>query len=262
MKIISLSYFRHAASQYEIPACGVNQGIYFSNYLYSVIHAHWAVWGNDWWLEIAHDDRVKELREFRFLRELERNSLIRLRDCGPAPFLCSAMLWRLDPVFDKDVEVVVCRDIDSLPMHRDRKMVEAFIASRGTVHAIHDSESHSGPLMGGMIAVKSGGIPFSKDQWDALKNTYDLSEHGSDQRFLNEHLYPRIASNLLVHTRRPTLSYSCLRSYPAFPQETKLDKAVRHIGAGYQTDVVMKILEKMDYPQKETIERCWCESGT
>jgi len=257
VRIISLSFFRHAKSNYEIPACGENMGVFFANFLHSLIHAHWAVWDANWWLEIAHDDRVTELREFRFLEALERHSLIRLRDCGAAKTLCGSMLWRMDPVFDKDVEVVVCRDIDSLPMHRDRKMVEAFIASRGTVHAIHDSESHSGPLMGGMIAIKSAGFPYSKDQWEALKTGYDLTEHGSDQRFLNEHLYPRIASNLLVHTRRPTLSYPCLRSYPALTQETALDHAVRHIGAGYSTDAVMKILENTEYPNKALIEECW-----
>lgn len=260
MKIISLSFFRHERSNYEIPACGVNQGIFFSNYIHSLLHAFWAVFGNEYWLEIAHDERVKEKREFRFLEELERRSLIRLRNCGEAKTLCGSMLWRMDPIFEPGVELVVCRDIDSLPMHRDRKMLEAFTASRGGVHVIHDSESHSGPLMGGMIAVKPEHFPFGKDEWEAAKGAYDLSEHGSDQRFLNSFLYPKVASKLLVHTRRPTLSYPCLRSYPALPQETPLDNVVKHIGAAFDTEKAMSVLANQVYPHKAEIEECWNET--
>lgn len=259
MKIFSLSYFRHARSNYEIPACGVNQGIYFSNYLRSVVHAFWATFGNDYWLTIHHDKRVMERREFRFLQELERRTLIRLVDCGEATTLCGAMLWRMEPLFDPDVELVICRDVDSLPMTRDRKMVEAFQASRGTIHGINDSESHSIPLMGGMIAVKGDAFRshFTKERWEALKASWDFSEHGSDQRFLSAHVYPLMKGGLITHSRRPTIPYECLRSYPALPQETPIDHVVRHIGAGYDTEKCMAVLANQVYPHKAEIEECW-----
>ena len=259
MKIVSLSFFRNAASNYEIPACGVNQGLYFGNYLHSVIHAFWAVFGNDYWLEIAHDTRVIEKREFRFLEELERRSLIRLRNCGEAKTLCGAMLWRMDPLFRDDVDLVVCRDIDSLFMPRDRKMIEAFEASRGIIHGINDSESHSIPLLGGMCAFK--GDPFrkhfTKSHWEDLKAMHDLSEHGSDQRFLNAIVYNTMKAGLITHTRKPMINYECLRSYPALPQEEELDKVVRHIGAGFDTEAAMAVLGRMAYPNKAMIEECW-----
>lgn len=259
VKVFSLSYFRHAKSNYEIPACGVNQGVYFSNYLHAVVHAFWATFGNEYWLTIHHDDRVKEANEFRFLQELERRSLLRLVDCGKAETLCGAMLWRLEPLFDEDVELVISRDIDSLPMPRDRKMVEAFYKTSGYIHGINDSESHSIALMGGMIAVKGDAFRrhFTKSQWEFLKSTYDLSNHGSDQQFLNNVLYPAMASKLVVHTRRQTVSYPCLRSYPALPQEDPLDYVVKHIGAGFDTAKCMDVLKPRIYPHKEVIEECW-----
>lgn len=259
MKILSLSYFRHSKSNYEIPECGVNQGIYFSNYLHSVVHAFWAAFGNDYWLTIHHDNRVMETREFKFLKELDRRSLIRLVNCGTATTLCGAMLWRMEPLFDSDIELVICRDIDSLPMPRDRKMVEAFLKTRGTIHGINDSESHSIPLMGGMIAIKGDEFRkhFTKEYWEKLKGTFDLTEHGSDQRFLNGFVYPLMKSGLITHTRKQSISYECMRSYPALPQETPLDNVVRHIGAGYDTEKAMQVLQSQVYPHKAEIEECW-----
>jgi hypothetical protein len=69
-----------------------------------------------------------------------------------------------------------------------------------------------------------------------------------------------VASKLLVHTRRPTLSYPCLRSYPALPQETPLDNVVKHIGAAFDTEKAMSVLANQVYPHKAEIEECWNET--
>lgn len=259
MKIVSLSFFRHHRSNYELPECGENRGIFFSNFFHSLVHAHWAVWGSDWWLQVAHDDRVKETRAFRFLKELERNSLVRLRDCGTAKTLCGSMLWRMDAIYEEGAEVVVVRDIDSLPMHRDRKMVEHFMGSRGQIHGINDSESHSIPLLGGMIAVKVEGFRahFERKSWENIKDAFDLREHGSDQKLLNQFVYPVMQDELVIHSRRQTVPYRCLRSYPALPEITPLDNVVAHIGAGYDTQKALRILENSVYPNKALIEECW-----
>jgi hypothetical protein len=47
-----------------------------------------------------------------------------------------------------------------------------------------------------------------------------------------------------------------MRAYPVAEQETDLDKVVRHIGAGYDTSEAMKVLSKMDYPERKIIEEC------
>jgi hypothetical protein len=142
-------------------------------------------------------------------------------------------------------------------------MVEAFYASRGTIHGINDSESHSIPLMGGMISIKTAAFRehFTKASWDMLKTSYDLSKHGSDQRFLNEYVYPKMKDGLITHTRKPMVGYECLRSYPALPQETPLDNVVRHIGAGFDTERCMAVLANQVYPHKAEIEECWKASA-
>ena len=257
MKIVSLSFFRDQASQYEIEACGENRGRFFSNFMPSLIRAWWAVWGSEWSLEIAHDDRVKELNSWPLLLELERRSLIRLRDFGVSQTLCGSMLERMHPIYQDGVEVVVCRDIDSLPMHRDKVMVEQFIASRGIVHSIHDSESHSG-VMGGTLAVKAPAFRerIPREMFEQAKNAWDLRIHGSDQDFLNTVIYPKILDAWVVHSRRPMITRPHMRLYPVAPQVTELDKIVRHVGAGYDTAKCLEVLSRMEYPHKSEIEEC------
>lgn len=257
MKIVSLAFFRNASSGYESEQCGVARGIFFVNFLRTVIRAHHAVW-QGWDLVIYHDDRAMEFPYFKAMKRMEEAGILKLRDSGVSKTLCGSMLWRMRPVFWPDVDAVVCRDLDSLPMERDRKMVEKFLASPAIVHAIHDSESHSGPLMGGMIAIKPK--PFLErvkvSEYNEAMDKWDLRQYGSDQRFLNAFVYPQIKDRLIIHTRRPTVADECQRIYAVEPQTTDLDKVIRHIGAPYDVDLTMRILNAMDYPHKQAIEDC------
>jgi hypothetical protein len=84
----------------------------------------------------------------------------------------------------------------------------------------------------------------------------DLDKHGADQTFLNRFFWPKFAKQTIIHTKRKDITYDCMRAYPVAEQETDLDKVVRHIGAGYDTSEAMKVLSKMDYPERKIIEEC------
>ena len=261
VKIFSLSFFRSPASGYETPACGASQGVYFKDHLPAVIRAFHAAYPG-WQLWIHHDERVMDFPYFKALEKMHSGGILKLIPMGEAKTLCGSMLWRMSPLWFEDVDLVACRDIDSLPMDRDYKMLEAFEKSAGTVHALHDSESHSGPLMGGMVAFKGpafrklyGEIPLNK-----LFGDFDLSKHGSDQKALNAVVYHDTVQSLIVHTRRPSFVYPCLRSYPALPQETDLDKVIRHVGAAFDVSKALEVLGKMDYPNQGFIEQCEAEA--
>lgn len=259
----SLSYFRHHRSNYEIPACGVNQGVFFTNFMPSMIRAMCAVWGG-WTKIIHHDDRVMEVPYFKVLKRLEDAGVLRLRYMGPAETLTGSMLWRIDPIFDTQADWVVCRDIDSLPMHRDRKMVELAMSKGAAVHAIHDSESHSGPLMGGTSAFNAALVRkglatpcVTSEEFRAVHGIgLDFDKHGADQTFLNREIWPKFQKQTIIHTRRPNLQYACMRAYPTIEPETPLDKVVRHIGAGYEVPKAMEILNALEYSEKRIIEEC------
>lgn len=239
----SVSLFRHDASGYESPRAGTSQGIFFSNFLPTLVRAHFAAF-RDWELRIHHDDRVREFPYFKVLHRMHECGMLRMVAMGEAPTLCGAMLWRLLPVMDSEVDYFICRDVDSLPMHRDRKMVDEFIASGASAHAILDSESHCGPMMGGMIGFKASElhkvirlpIPFDSPQ---------LAVHGSDQKWLNTYIWPKMTSKTLIHQRRDDIQYpQAMKTVKAPPQLTNLDAVVRHVGAAYPRERAMEVLNE------------------
>lgn len=237
MKIVySLAFFRANASGYESPRAGTSQGIFFDNFIPTVIRACRVVC-RDWEIRVHHDERAKDRSNWPLLDRLNRAELIKLVPMGEVKTLCDSMLWRLEPLRDTSVDWVVCRDVDSLPMQRDRKMVEHAIGMGAEAHAILDSESHSGPLMGGMTA-------YSKGTWGhffrSKRDGIDMDQHGADQRYLNREIWPLIKSKTVIHQRRRDILYhDAMKTLPVAPQETVLDGIVRHIGAGYDREKAM-----------------------
>jgi hypothetical protein len=233
MNVVSYSFFRSEHSGYESANAGVARGIFFLNFIRVLVRAHWAVWGEDWQLRIHHDDRVQEFPCFKALQRMEAAGLLKLVDCGKAETLCGSMLWRLRPVWDPEVEEFV-----SHPDHPD-------------VHAILDSESHSGPLMGGMTAFNAHYLraqfvypeSFNTAAEAICKDRgIDLNRHGADQRILNALIWPRAQDGTLIHQKRQDIAYpDALETRPVAPKVHPLDKLV-HIGA--------------DYPNRKAIEAC------
>jgi hypothetical protein len=172
------------------------------------------------------------------------------------------MLWRLTPIFDPSVEYVVCRDVDSLPMERDLDMLKAFQESKLAAHAVLDSESHNGPLMGGMVAFYA---PTVRRLLPHIKNLSDLiaagaginfNQHGADQLLLNKIVWPAVAKYTMIHQKSLIAAYASNRCLPVHKQTTSLDKVVNHIGAGYDLGKAEAALA--EFPQEifKEIEAC------
>lgn len=122
--------------------------------------------------------------------------------------LTKAMLWRLKPAFHPESYLgnptwkythVLCRDLDSPPTYRERQAVEQWIDNDKTMHAITDSVSHNLPLLGGMIGVNPTTFTerVNAQTWDNLmkQGNYDFSIKGTDQHFLNDIVYPKVAQH-------------------------------------------------------------------
>lgn len=249
-RVHSVAFFRNDASAYEGERCGTARGVFFVNFLRTLVRAHHAVFP-DWELRIHHDDRVRAFPEFAALERMRAAGLLTLAAMGEAATLCGAMLWRLSPLWDEDVEIVMCRDLDSLPMHRDRKMVEEAMASGAVVHAILDSESHCGPYMGGTIAIRAAAFrdafPRCRNLGDfiAAHRVCDLTRLGDDQRVLNAALTHPFLKRTFVHQRRRDIMYpEAMATRPVAPQETELDKVVRHVGAGYDVEKALAVIRE------------------
>ena len=247
MKVVySLAFFRSDASGYESPRAGTSQSIFFDNFVLSVVRACRVVF-RDWEIRIHHDERVKDRASWPFLDRCARAELIKLVPMGEAKELCTAMAWRLEPLKDPSVDWVVCRDLDSMPMHRDRKMIEQAIALGAKTHLILDSESHSG-LMGGMSAFHHDTLSYFQS---STRDGIDMNVHGADQRYLNREIWPHVKQSTVIHQRRRDIQYpEAMKALPVAPQETELDKVVRHIGAGFNRELAMEVLKRL-YPDPE-----------
>lgn len=246
--VVSLAWFRDAASGYESPRAGTSQGIFFYNFIRIIVRAHFAVW-KDWTLRIHHDERVKGYDCWPWLERLAECGMIELVPMGESKGLCKSMTWRLAPLFDPTVDYFICRDVDSLPMHRDRVMVEQFLASGAAVHMLLDSESHSG-YMGGMTGYHAPSVREAlrvkslEELW-ALDPANDLMIHGSDQRLLNNVLTARLMDRTFVHQRRNDICYPrAMKTLPVAPQATTLDQVVRHVGAAFPRELADKVLRE------------------
>ena len=125
-KVVSIALFGERYTEY-------------AKYLPAFVRAHLNIFPD--WKLIIHCDRRYDPP---FIHRFYATGLVSIVTRDPA-MLCTSMLWRMSPVFPgfaEDAEYVFCRDIDSLPMPRDRAAMEWFINSGATTHTIHDNEMH------------------------------------------------------------------------------------------------------------------------
>lgn len=159
-----------------------------------------------WELWFYHDENIYSNYYGSVLRNLQNQGLIRLIYVPEEPLFCKAMLWRMKPLWESDVEYFLCRDVDHTPTGRERKMVEIFVNSGAQLHCINDNPSHNIPMLGGMVGFKAQEVyqtlgfknfdefisssGFSKDKW---------LTHGSDQICLNTSIWPLLKQNSCLH---------------------------------------------------------------
>ena len=111
--------------------------------------------------------------------------------------LTKAMLWRMKPLYDNNVDIVLCRDLDSPLTYRERQAVRYWENKDKAAHAIADSVSHDVAMMGGMIGFKKRNfIDYTGfATWEALVENkgIDYKRKGADQDLLNRYVYPCFA---------------------------------------------------------------------
>lgn len=146
----------------------------------------------DWKIRLHTDKNT-----FEGLKHILNELPIQIEICAQAP-LTKCMLWRMKPCFDKKVNYVICRDLDSPLTYRDAQAVSKWISNGKVAHAITDSISHSIPMMGGMIGfwvdhfnnyVKYG----SWEEMTAIDMSWEVK--GMDQNFLTKKIYPCFAKH-------------------------------------------------------------------
>lgn len=250
------------------------EGDKYAQYLPAFVRAHHNLFParEGWELRVHVDDRVSDL-----LISYAKADLIEIMLMGKAP-LTKAMLWRMAPVFDTDVDFVFCRDLDAIPMPRDRACCEEFISVAPSrklgVHTIHDNLFHEG-IMGGLCGYYT---PVLREVtgWNSLGDLYaaagnvNYEQHGVDQLVLNRLLLkaggPRLFEHRFAgwhkgpgkHSSRKAGSYPCAGvsspvpdSLPPKPIEGAnwADLLGNHLGcAGYDIEAAIKFWDEEGDP--------------
>lgn len=191
-KVVSIALF----------GAGEEYSKYFPAWVRAFLNLHYADEG--WRLRVHCDAAAANTACGRTITRLAAKGLIDVAFMGQAP-LCKAMLWRLSPVFEKDTEYVWCRDLDCLPMPRDRACMEQFMRSGATVHTVHDAPVHLG-VMGGLCGFHAPGWKAttgfqSLEQVFAYGDQLSLNweRKGADQALLNVICLCRTGGPLLEH---------------------------------------------------------------
>lgn len=247
-KVLSYSFFRNDQSAYESERSGVARGRFFVNFLPAILRAWYSVMP-DFDVIIYHDDRVTKYRYFSVLTELQERGHIELHYIGKANRLCESMLWRILPTWEPSVDILLCRDIDSLVTPREEKAISRWLGFKDfPIHAASDSESHdSGILMGGMIGLKCEWVraEITKQMFNGWVVKHDLLKHGSDQDFLNKYFRPIFKTKILYDTKQ-TLP----------PKSDPRDFLTNHMGAAFHTQPVVEWYDQNDpWHELQEIER-------
>lgn len=137
------------------------------------------------------------------LQELQKRGIVKLIPVyNDAPPMCEAMLWRLKAIWDAETEYVFIRDVDYLPIPKERIMIDEYMYYGKLLHTISDNKEHNVEMLGGLVGFNR--IEFLKEinkSWEELINASKINfeEIGSDQTFYNEYLWSVFKDNSVCH---------------------------------------------------------------
>lgn len=275
MKIIAYSWFRSGTSIYESTNWNAKKvGRQFEQFLPLLVRAHQAVW-NDWTMRVYHDDRVKELPYWPAFERICDREIVERREVGTCDALCgpNGMLARMRPVFEEGHEAVLCRDIDSIPLPRERRAVEEWMRSGKAIHVIHENAAHSG-IMGGTIGIRPDAfmrLTDCGDVWMLIEKfgkQFDYTKQGADQHLLNQ-LHVQILDigrEILIHELHHDVGDlpGEVRKTISEPMPADLEEKVALLGDSFSTIIggcseplpAFEFYDKLTNPKISMIRDC------
>lgn len=228
MKIISYSLFGDTR-RFEF-------GYYLRGIYFNVRMARLLMPGFCPWIYVSSGILHKFYAFWTALGQINPNITVFEEDNNPQR--CLGMLWRMKPLFDEKVELVLCRDADSVITYREAQCNFEWLQSGMAFHAINDNDAHGG-LMGGLVGFRAKEFRDKtryKSFNDMVKGL-DLSDHGSDQNFLNKTIHPKIKNDLFFHKLRGAgatakrMEVYLLRAPKLNPKLWTADLISRYIGS-------------------------------
>ena len=123
------------------------------------------------------------------------------------------MNWRFFPTLDPQVDIYLCRDLDSRPSQREVAAVREWLRSGLAIHSMRDHPAHNTPLLGASwgarLDTEAGSArTLWAGSWAGILRdnlTYaDRDFKGPDQTILTLYVWPWAQSQAMQHD-----SYTC-----------------------------------------------------
>ena len=218
-----------------------------------------------WELRIHHDSGI-DRPIGAYLKLLHEKGLVNAVYVEESKALCRSMLWRMMPIWDEEVDIVMCRDCDAIPTISERRMIDKFVETGATCHVINDNPAHTVPIMGGLCGWNAPKFRektglTSWDQLVSMVQPHVLNSHGGDQHLLAHHVWPILRNEACEHRlsgfdTNPNAIYSTKEVDPTptpdVTQElqTRADGLCAHLGsAGYDKEKAIEMLDTYGKPE-------------
>ena len=141
------------------------------------------------------------------MMKLENMKNTQIFKCGNDVENALAMFWRFYTVYDKDVDVMISRDVDSRLSVREKEAIDDWLESDKSFHIMRDHPYHDAPILGGMWGTKNTDYMrdlFQSTIQETLKEfrripSNELREKGYDQHYLWNVIYPRVVDDSIAH---------------------------------------------------------------
>jgi hypothetical protein len=108
------------------------------------------------------------------------------------------MIHRFYAIDEPDVQRMVVRDADSRVHERDRWAIRRWIESGKGSHIIRDHRYHTTYIMGGVFGIQKGTLRFPVSRLFEHYRHRHRNQHGYDQFFLKDVIYPLIKENAII----------------------------------------------------------------
>jgi len=138
----------------------------------------------DFDIVIHISSNIKEKPLYSLLLKLQENDLISLVEIKSDYTDTEPTLWRYKPLLNKECDILLCRDIDSLPTVDEVRSTKYFIESDYKVTTIRSHTNHTSPgtiMLAGLCGFRTKHLNLDLDFNDMLKMR---GSWGLDQGFL------------------------------------------------------------------------------
>ena len=117
-------------------------------------------------INIQLSSDIKESTHFPILEKLRDNFDINLIFNDTPYSNTEPTVWRFKPLFDKSNDIVLCRDIDSLPTKNEYLATRHFIDSEAAVHTMRTHTNHTSSvtiILAGLCGFRPDRLPINID---------------------------------------------------------------------------------------------------